>query len=77
MLIQGTCTYCSKETEVAPLKDWNNEERVNYYCRDHWYEARRFEEKDKADFIKYYSDPIKFKWLSEEKQELFNRFTKK
>jgi hypothetical protein len=77
MLIQGTCDYCNKKTEVAMLRDWNNEEIVRYYCRDHYDMVRREQEKEKYEFIKYYRDPNFRKWLTGKSLELYNRLTKK
>jgi hypothetical protein len=62
---------------VAPVESWDGKGWTRYYCQDHYYEAKHQEDKDKQDFIDYYSDPVKRSWLSKKNLELYNRLTQK
>ncbi|WP_085505185.1 hypothetical protein [Thalassobacillus devorans] len=65
------CNYCIKKTEVYPLASWNNKEVIRYYCINCLPMVKKVEEKERQQFIMYYSDPTRYSWLPEKSKELY------
>lgn len=50
------CFYClKKNVKLAKLEDWTGRGILRYYCKEHYYEVKKFQEKQKKDFIDYFS----------------------
>lgn len=77
MLKQGRCLYCTEETLVAPVENWDDPSKKRYYCQAHYYEMVNHQEKEKQKFIEYYSNEVTRSWLSPKNLELYNRLTQK
>jgi hypothetical protein len=71
------CSYClESDVKLAKLYDWENPEKYEWYCQEHWYAVRDFEEEQKERFTSYYSDEARKKSVSEEGLKLWERLTK-
>lgn len=77
MLKKGRCLFCAKETLVAPVESWNGRGRTRFYCQEHYFDVVNNQEKQKNDFINYYSNEEARSWLDPKTLELYNRLTKK
>ena len=63
--------------KLLPYKSWDKPENVQWYCEEHYKQAKSFGEKEKETFIEYYSNPSRREWLPEKSLELYRRYEKK
>ena len=70
--MKGYCMFCNRYEELHPVKEWSKD-RINYYCDNHWEDAKKYNDKQKRNFYEYYKEPSRFEWLSEENKELWRK----
>jgi hypothetical protein len=70
-----SCLYCCVTgVKLAPLVHWDNPAKKDWYCRDHWYMVKVFQNKQKERFLNYYSEPMMQQRLSENQLRLWKSF---
>jgi hypothetical protein len=67
-----SCHYCGASgVQLAHLPHWDNPDKGDWYCRDHWYSVRGFQNQQKERFLNYYSNPVMRERLSESQLRLW------
>lgn len=50
------CFYClRKDVKIVGLADWTGRGQLRYYCKEHYYQVKNFQEEQKRNFIDYFS----------------------
>jgi hypothetical protein len=69
---ENCCNYCGEyNVKLAKLPHWDDPNKFDWYCRNHWYSVRNFQNEQKERFLKHYEDEKMRKRLSEEGRELW------
>ena len=70
---EGYCLFCHKHTTVYPLKSWNDQLKITYFCDKHLPDAQNFELQSKKKFFEHFSNPEARSLLSEKQRLLWEK----
>jgi hypothetical protein len=70
------CLYCQAAGNLLPMKEWNRD-RTIYYCRKHYDQVLKFQEKEQKEFVDYFSRHPKLQqYLSSKSLQLLKELEK-
>ncbi|MDK8641344.1 hypothetical protein [Niallia taxi] len=74
---EGIACKVRGSDKLLPFKPWDKPENIQWYCEEHYKQAKSYDEQQKRAFLDYYSDPLRREWLPEKSLKLYKRYTKK